>query len=63
MVAIGAKQTAPEQWQVFSDGGRTSTGDANERVHVWQLVRAWDITKWYEFDADLALTRRISQCG
>lgn len=68
VIAIDAKQTAPDQWQVFSHGGRTATGiDAIEWAQRMVRYGAGEILltsmdrDGTQTGFDLTLTRRISE--
>ncbi|MEG6520962.1 imidazole glycerol phosphate synthase subunit HisF [Desulfotomaculum sp. 1211_IL3151] len=68
VVAIDARQVAPEKWQVFTHGGRTSTGlDAVEwAVRAEELGAGEILLTSMDRDGtkegfDLALTRTIAQ--
>ncbi|MBS1169450.1 MAG: hisF [Burkholderiaceae bacterium] len=67
VVAIDAKQTGPEKWEVFTHGGRNNTGlDAIEWAQKMQQLGAGEILltsmdrDGTKSGFDLALTRRIS---
>jgi imidazole glycerol-phosphate synthase subunit HisF len=67
VVAIDAKRTGPERWEVFTHGGRTPTGrdvvvwarEATERGAGELLVTSMD-TDGHQDGYDLALLRAIS---
>jgi imidazole glycerol-phosphate synthase subunit HisF len=67
VVAIDAKQTAPNQWEVFTHGGRNATGlDAIDWAHKMQDLGAGEILltsmdrDGTKSGFDLALTRAVS---
>lgn len=67
VVAIDAKQVAPERWEVFTHGGRNATGlDVVEWAKKMQLLGAGEILltsmdrDGQKNGFDLALTRRVT---
>ncbi len=67
VVAIDAKQTAPNQWQVFTHGGRKATGlDVIEWAKKMQMLGAGEILltsmdqDGQKRGFDLALTRAVT---
>jgi cyclase len=67
VVAIDAKQTAPNQWEVFTHGGRRATGlDAVEWARKMQSLGAGEILltsmdqDGQKRGFDLALTRAVT---
>ncbi len=67
VVAIDAKQVAPERWEVFTHGGRTATGlDVVEWAKKMQLLGAGEILltsmdrDGQKNGFDLQLTRRVT---
>jgi cyclase len=67
VVAIDAKQTAPNKWEVFTHGGRKATGlDAVEWAKRMQLLGAGEILltsmdrDGQKIGFDLALTRAVT---